>query len=157
MTHGMICVRVQYPSVRISWQCNLSQVRMVLHAWLPMLSWTSRFFTRVSKQKRRCQTCCVNWNMPPQGEWLFLTQWPERPGPAPSDNRASTYHPAGAAQVLAAGPDSWVHPASRKAKLWVNLLDLQTETGLTDAAVQHVALVCGPRCATPQDQRPALC
>jgi len=71
--------------------------------------------------------------------------------------RASTYHPAGAAQVLAAGPDSWVHPASRKAKLWVNLLDLQTETGLTDAAVQHVALVCGPRCATPQDQRPALC
>jgi hypothetical protein len=94
--------------------------------------------------------------MPPQGELLFRTQRPESPGPAPNHNRASTCCPAGAAQVLAAGPDSWVHPASRKAKLWVNLLDLQTETGLTNAAVQHVALVCGPRCAAPQDQRPAL-
>ncbi|KAK9842356.1 hypothetical protein WJX81_008251 [Elliptochloris bilobata] len=47
--------------------------------------------------------------------------------------------------VLAAGPDGWVHPASRKAKLWVNLQDLQAETYLTDAALQHIALVCGPR------------
>lgn len=51
----------------------------------------------------------------------------------------------GCAQVLAAGPDDWVHPASRKAKLWVNLSDLQAETHLTDAAVQHIAIVCGPR------------
>ena len=51
----------------------------------------------------------------------------------------------GCSQVLAAGPDDWVHPASRKAKLWVNLADLQAETHLTDAAVQHIALVCGPR------------
>ena len=53
-----------------------------------------------------------------------------------------------ALQVLAAGPDDWVHPASRKAKLWVNLTDLQAETHLSDAAVQHIALVCGPRRGT---------
>ena len=54
-------------------------------------------------------------------------------------------HSGCAVQVLAAGPDDWVHPASRKAKLWVNLQDLQAETGLTDAAAQHIALVCGSR------------
>lgn len=56
------------------------------------------------------------------------------------------------AQVLAAGPEDWVHPASRKAKLWVKLRDLMAETGLTDLAAQHVALVCGPRRAA----RPSL-
>ena len=64
----------------------------------------------------------------------------------------------GCVQVLAAGPDDWVHPANRKAKLWVNLLDLQAETALTDAALQHIALVCGPRRAsTPRAAcRPVL-
>jgi len=124
-----------------------------------MLSWTSRFFhTHFQAEAPMPDMLCKLEHAatrPTRNNSCSVRSG--RKVQARHDNRASTDHPAGAAQVLAAGPDSWVHPASRKAKLWVNLLDLQTETGLTDAAVQHVALVCGPRCATPQDQRPALC
>ena len=40
---------------------------------------------------------------------------------------------------------SWDHPANRKAVCRVYLRDLQREMGLSDDALQHVALVCGPR------------
>ena len=39
------------------------------------------------------------------------------------------------------------HPANRKAVCRVYLRELQQETGLSDDALQHVALVAGPRCA----------
>ncbi len=45
-----------------------------------------------------------------------------------------------------AGPDHLSHPVNKKAKCWVYLRDLQEECGLTDAALQHIALICGPRC-----------
>ena len=48
-------------------------------------------------------------------------------------------------QVLVVGPDHLRHPRNRKAKCYVRLRALQDETGLTDAALQHIALVCGPR------------
>jgi hypothetical protein len=47
------------------------------------------------------------------------------------------------------GPDTLVHPKNRKVKCRVHLRDLQSETGLTDAALHHIALVCGPRQARP--------
>ncbi|KAL4859408.1 hypothetical protein ACK3TF_000515 [Chlorella vulgaris] len=37
------------------------------------------------------------------------------------------------------------HPANRRVQAWVYLRDLQREHGLTDAALQHIALVCGQR------------
>ncbi len=51
------------------------------------------------------------------------------------------------AQVLMAGPDDLSHPINKKAKCWLYLRDLQEECGLTDAALEHIALVCGPRSA----------
>ena len=50
-------------------------------------------------------------------------------------------------QVLQVGPDNLQHPMNRKVRCQVYLRDLQEEAGLTDAALQHVALVCGPRCS----------
>ncbi len=50
------------------------------------------------------------------------------------------------AQVLMAGPDNLSHPISKKAKCWLYLRELQEECGLSDAALEHIALVCGPRC-----------
>ncbi|CAL8470756.1 g10298 [Coccomyxa elongata] len=47
--------------------------------------------------------------------------------------------------VLMAGPDDLSHPINKKAKCWLYLRDLQEECGLTDAALEHIALVCGPR------------
>lgn len=47
-----------------------------------------------------------------------------------------------------AGPDDATHPLNRKAKLQVYVRDLQDECGLTDAALQHIALICGPRYTT---------
>ena len=44
------------------------------------------------------------------------------------------------------GPDNLQHPMNRKVRCQVYLRDLQEEAGLTDAALQHIALVCGPRC-----------
>ena len=52
-------------------------------------------------------------------------------------------------QVLVAGPDHLRHPKNRKVKCYVRLRALQDETGLTDEALQHIALICGPRCAQP--------
>jgi hypothetical protein len=49
-------------------------------------------------------------------------------------------------QVLVAGGDELSHPLNKKARLRVYLRDLQEECGLTDAALQHMALICGPRC-----------
>ena len=49
-------------------------------------------------------------------------------------------------QVLQVGPDNLEHPMNRKVRCHVYLRDLQEEAGLTDAALQHIALVCGPRC-----------
>lgn len=46
-----------------------------------------------------------------------------------------------------AGPEHLSHPVNKKAKCWVYLRDLQQECGLTDAALEHIALICGPRCA----------
>lgn len=37
------------------------------------------------------------------------------------------------------------HPSNKNVKAWVYLRDLQREHGLTDAALQHIAAVCGPR------------
>ncbi|PRW58621.1 28S ribosomal mitochondrial [Chlorella sorokiniana] len=37
------------------------------------------------------------------------------------------------------------HPANRRVKAYVYLRDLQEQYGLTDAALQHIAAVCGPR------------
>ena len=51
-----------------------------------------------------------------------------------------------AVQVLQVGPDNLEHPMNRKVRCQVYLRDLQEEAGLTDAALQHIALVCGPRC-----------
>ena len=52
-----------------------------------------------------------------------------------------------AMQVLQVGPDNLQHPMNRKVRCQVYLRDLQEEAGLTDAALQHIALVCGPRCS----------
>ena len=49
-------------------------------------------------------------------------------------------------QILQVGPDNLEHPLNKKVRLMVYLRDLQEEAGLTDDALQHVALVCGPRC-----------
>lgn len=38
-----------------------------------------------------------------------------------------------------------VHPLNKKAKCKVYLRDLQREFGLSDAALQYIALICGPR------------
>ena len=52
---------------------------------------------------------------------------------------------------------SWDHPANRKAVCRVYLRDLQREMGLTDAALQHVARVCGPRCVAVTRHHSSLC
>jgi hypothetical protein len=61
------------------------------------------------------------------------------------------------AQVLVAGPDDLSHPLNRKARCAVFLRDLQREAGLTDAALQHIALICGPRCLTGSLQGTRVC
>ena len=49
-------------------------------------------------------------------------------------------------QVFEEGPLSGEpHPLNKKAKCRVYLRDLQQEFGLSDAALQHIALICGPR------------
>ena len=49
-------------------------------------------------------------------------------------------------QVFEEGPLSGEpHPLNKKAKCRVYLRDLQQEVGLSDAALQHIALICGPR------------
>jgi hypothetical protein len=48
--------------------------------------------------------------------------------------------------VMAVGVDT-PHPANKKAKLRVYLRDLQQEADLSDAALQYIARICGPRCA----------
>ena len=50
-------------------------------------------------------------------------------------------------QILQVGPDNLEHPLNKKVRLQVYLRDLQEEAGLTEEALQHIALVCGPRCA----------
>ena len=50
-----------------------------------------------------------------------------------------------AVQILQVGPDNLEHPLNKKVRLMVYLRDLQEEAGLTDEALQHIALVCGPR------------
>ena len=52
-----------------------------------------------------------------------------------------------AVQILQVGPDDLEHPLNKKVRLQVYLRDLQEEAGLTEDALQHIALVCGPRCA----------
>ncbi len=52
-----------------------------------------------------------------------------------------------AVQILQVGPDNLEHPLNKKVRLQVYLRDLQDESGLTEDALQHIALVCGPRCA----------
>lgn len=47
------------------------------------------------------------------------------------------------------------HPANAKAKCRLYLRDLQRQCGLTDAALQHIAAVCGPR-YNPNDGRLTL-
>jgi hypothetical protein len=37
------------------------------------------------------------------------------------------------------------HPLNKKAKCRVYLRDLQREFNLSDGALQHIALICGPR------------
>lgn len=37
------------------------------------------------------------------------------------------------------------HPMNKKVKCWVYLRDLQAETGLSDDAIRHIALIAGPR------------
>ncbi|EFN59453.1 expressed protein [Chlorella variabilis] len=37
------------------------------------------------------------------------------------------------------------HPANKRVKAWVHLRDLQRDQGLTDAALRHIAAICGPR------------
>lgn len=52
------------------------------------------------------------------------------------------------AQVFESGPLSGdAHPLNKKVKCRLYLRDLQTEFGLSDAALQHIALISGPRCA----------
>ncbi len=75
MTHGMICVRVQNRA------CG-SNGNAVCHKYMwsctpgsPCCPGPVGFSTRISRQKRRCQTCCVSWNMPPQGQ-LATTRVP---------------------------------------------------------------------------------
>ena len=48
-------------------------------------------------------------------------------------------------QILQVGPDNLEHPLNKKVRCQVYLRDLQEEAGLTDAALQHIARVCGPR------------
>ena len=51
-----------------------------------------------------------------------------------------------AVQILQVGPDNLEHPLNKKVRLQVYLRDLQEEAGLTEDALQHIAVVCGPRC-----------
>eukprot|EP00884_Botryococcus_braunii_P001638 jgi/Botrbrau1/11475/Bobra.0360s0003.2 len=39
------------------------------------------------------------------------------------------------------------HPLNKKVRCWVYLRDLQEQTGLSDDAIRHVALIAGPRSA----------
>ena len=49
-------------------------------------------------------------------------------------------------QILQVGPDNLEHPLNKKVRLQVYLRDLQEEAGLTEEALQHIALVCEQRC-----------
>ncbi len=44
------------------------------------------------------------------------------------------------------GADDATHGLNKKAKLQVYLRDLQQECGLTESALQHIALIAGRRC-----------
>ena len=48
-------------------------------------------------------------------------------------------------QVHHSGPAGDVHPMDKKVQCRVYLRDLQRSADLTDAALQHIALICGPR------------
>ncbi|BDA45660.1 hypothetical protein COCOBI_07-4470 [Coccomyxa sp. Obi] len=98
----------------------------------------------------------IPWHYEPQMKWadmlervaaadpdiLKTLQVEDYPAPYPGARSIlhwETY------MVLMAGPDHLSHPISKKAKCWLYLRELQEECGLTDAALEHIALVCGPR------------
>lgn len=98
----------------------------------------------------------IPWHYEPQMKWadmlervaaadpdiLETLQVEDYPAPYPGARSIlhwETY------MVLMGGPDSLSHPISKKAKCWLYLRELQEECGLTNAALQHIALVCGPR------------
>ena len=66
-------------------------------------------------------------------------------GQRPGQRFTPLTHVYGAMQILQVGPDNLEHPLNKKVRCQVYLRDLQEEAGLTDAALQHIARVCGPR------------
>ncbi|KAL4426864.1 hypothetical protein ABPG77_006650 [Micractinium sp. CCAP 211/92] len=66
---------------------------------------------------------------------------PEEQPPRPGARRIIRWE---VRHVFAVGTNE-AHPANKKVKAWVHLRDLQHEHGLSDAALQHIARVCGPR------------
>lgn len=92
-----------------------------------------------------CCCCCLSW-------WasMHLALTPHTPAHPPPRPRLRA---AGAQPILrwhtrlimSPGVDE-PHPANKKARCSVYLRDLQREADLSDAALQYIARICGPRC-----------
>lgn len=75
-------------------------------------------------------------------ELIQLLKSPDPPKPYPGAKSILRWETN---MILQVGPDNLEHPLNKKVLCQVYLRDLQEEAGLTDAALQHIARVCGPR------------